>query len=452
MITIQQTQVFTGVSTTYITCPPGDRCAASAQASWPWCTAASCQYYGPVSISGTVFKDTNNNRVKDAFEAPSTDPYTISVSPSAGTQVVKSGPNYIVTGIGNTSLASGTYTVRIQDFGSSQLTEPASGNSFAVQAGRNQGQSTVICSTGGSANAQCVGDGSISNLHFGLSSQNPWIQSIGLDIRKDSGFQQEIPQNATCGAFASLPGEGGSPGIIYSGESSTSFGNGQASSTNWIVGGPTYPSSYTPTRPNLIRTSYNYLRSVAQSAAITPVDISAYCGGGGISNCALLPSLPNGLYIANGNLNLTGATYTFPANKNFVILVNGDLSIRHRILVPGGSTATFSSAGNITVDRSVGQSSASSTASDIEGFYSTDKNFIVDGIGSCGGGADLRLNIAGAVVVNAGFSGGTFQNNRNLCEGNAQCPAFAVKERLDFVLNAPEFIKHPSYIWQESAP
>ncbi|MEX2013726.1 MAG: hypothetical protein WD896_00005, partial [Parcubacteria group bacterium] len=322
-------------------------------------------------------------------------------------------------------------------------TEPAGATSpsFTVTVG-------PACNVGSSRNASCSG-GSVSNLNFGVSFASPWIQSIGSNIRKDSGFSQQIPQNASCGPYASLPGSGGSPGIIYSGDSTSNFGEGQASQTNWVVGGLTHPETYTPTRPNLIRTSYNYLLSVAKQANITPIDIADYCGVGGINNCTLSATLPNGLYIANGNLTLVGGTYTFPVNKNFVILVNGDLTIRHRILVPGGSTATFSSSGNITVDRSVGQASASSTASDIEGFYSTDKNFISDGINNCGTGTDLRLNIAGAVVVNAALGGGTFQNNRNLCAGNASCPAFAVKERADFVLNAPEFIKHPSYIWQE---
>ncbi|MCL4354735.1 hypothetical protein M1349_04720, partial [Patescibacteria group bacterium] len=119
--------------------------------------------------------------------------------------------------------------------------------------------------------------------------------------------------------------------------------------------------------------------------------------------------------------------------------------------VPTGSTALFSASGNITVDRSIGEAYNSNTSS-LEGTYSADNNFIADGYNNCSTQSDLRLNIAGNVIANAGGSGGTLQNNRDLCSGNSDCPAIYVNERPDFVLNSPGFIANPRLIWQEIAP
>ncbi len=356
------------------------------------------------------------------------------------------GGSYRVSSVTGGDLLPGTYKVNYSlPSGFSSSEPPGAVNpSFSVIVGPG-------CSVDGSRNASCSG-GSVANLNFGVSVINPWIQSTGNDIRVDAGFQNAVPAGASCGSYSSIAGAGGTSGVIYSGASSPSFGKGQASANNWIVGDPVNPETYSPTRPSLIRTSYSYLSSVAQAAAITPIDIASSCGSGGIANCNLSTGLANGLYIANGNLTLTGGGYSFPLNKNFVILVKGDLNIKEKIYVPNGSTATFSASGNITVDRAVGEASSTSTTSDIEGFYSADRNFIADGANNCNAGPDSRLNIAGTVVVNAALGGGTFQNNRSLCSGNNQCPVFSVIERPDFVLNAPEFIKHPSYVWQENAP
>ena len=202
----------------------------------------------------------------------------------------------------------------------------------------------------------------------------------------------------------------------------------------------------------MIKTSYAFLLAKTQRGNITPTDIASFCGGGGISNCTLSPSIPRGIYIANGNLKLVGGGFTFPLNANFVILVNGDLTISEKIFVPNGSTAAWAASGNIIVDKSVGETSISSAAGDIEGWLSADKSFIIQGTNDCAIGADLRFNVAGNIVVNAALAGGSFQNLRDLCAGNLQYPSFSVKERPDLILNSPEFLKQPNFTYQEIAP
>jgi hypothetical protein len=83
--------------------------------------------------------------------------------------------------------------------------------------------------------------------------------------------------------------------------------------------------------------------------------------------------------------------------------------------------------------------------------YSADNDFIADGANSCPA-ADLRLNIGGSVVANAGRSNGTFVNNRDLCAGNSSNHSVSFIERPDFMLNYPHFVKQNIRVWQEVAP
>ncbi len=289
--------------------------------------------------------------------------------------------------------------------------------------------------------------GNIINLNFGIAPYGPWIQSTRTDIRLDNGYNYYIPAGASCLSYASLNGGGVSNGIIFTGDTSASFGGGNAGqTTNWVVGGST-AELFAPTKGNVIRTSYNYVNAQIKQAGLTATSLTTtQCGAGGTASCVLsTTTLPNGLYIANGNLTLSGASYTFPANKNYVILVNGNLTINSQIHVPNGSTVTFIVSGDIIVDPTVGETITTSASPDIEGFYSTDKNFIT-------GSGSRRLNIAGSVVVNAGLTGGTFQLQRDLAAGNANCPAFSIQERPDFILNAPDIIRYQNTIYQEVAP
>lgn len=290
---------------------------------------------------------------------------------------------------------------------------------------------------------------SISNLNFAIAPAGPWIQSTGTDIRFDNGFNYYIPSGASCGSYASLNGIA-TPGIIFTGGSTANFGGGNASAPprNWVVGGSSYPELFTPSRGNVIRTSYSYINAQIKQAGLTPVDISGWCGI--LNNCVLGAGIPHGLYIANGNMTFSGQgnpkSYTFPAG-NYVILVHGNLTITSQIHVLNESTVTFIVSGDITVDPTVGEAVTTSVSPDIEGFYSTDGSFFT-GTGS------LRLNIAGSVIVNAARTSpaGTFQLQRDLGTGNANCPAFSVQERPDFILNAPNLIKYQNTIYQEVAP
>ncbi|MDO8621114.1 MAG: hypothetical protein Q7R31_02430, partial [Candidatus Levybacteria bacterium] len=386
-------------------------------------------------VSGNVFVDANKNKVKDTGEKNYTG--AITISSSTGSVAYQGNGNFKVS-----SLPEGTYTISYTNLPTGyQVSYPVNGPppSFDVIVG-------TFCSVGSSNSAACIGQGDIKDLNFGITNLTPWIQSVGLDIRIDSGFNNYIPSTALQ-PYASTLGSGGTPGIIFSGANSYDLGLGQASPNpyNWIVGGPIFPEIFVPKQTNVIQTSYAYQISTAQQNGLTPTDIDASCSFG-IGNCILSLSLPHGLYIANGNLTLSksgNSGYVFGVNQNYVILVNGDLTINRDITVPNGSTVTFAVSGNIYIDKSV---------TDIAGYYSADQGFIVLGTNNCSVASDVQLKVEGSVVVNAGQNGGTFQNQRDLCANDAFTPAVQFIERPDFIINSPQLIRFTRPIQKEVAP
>lgn len=386
------------------------------------------------TVSGNVFVDTNKNRLKDPGEQNYTGNITIS---SLGSVAYQGNGNFKVD-----SLPEGSYTISYTSLPTGyQMSYPVNGPppGFDITVGTS-------CSVGSSNSAACIGQGDIKDLNFGITNLIPWIQSVGLDLRMDNGFNSYIPASALQ-PYASILGSGGTPGIIFSGDNSYDFGLGQASPNpyDWIVGGFIYPEIFVPKQLDVIQTSYAYQIATADKNGLTPTDIAVYCSFG-IENCILSPTLSHGLYIANGNLTLSksgNSGYVFGVNQNYVILVNGDLTINRDLTVPNGSTVTFSVSGNIYIDKSV---------TNIGGYYSTDGNFIAQGINNCAVGSDVQLKVEGSVVVNAGLGSGGFQNQRDLCANNTTTPAVQFIERPDFIINSPQLIHFGSPIWKEVAP
>ena len=380
-------------------------------------------------ISGNLYIDTNKNGFKDVGEVNYTG---VAVAMSQGTITTRGDGTYTIS-----NLTPGTYT-----FSSSFLpsgyyyTYPLNGPppSFQVTVG-------PACTTNG-ANGSFCSAGNAINMNFGISNLRPWLQSTCGSIRDDNGITNPVPltQRALVTSLACA-----SPGIAFSGDGSASFSPGQSSSTNWIVGGLSYPEVYIPTSGTSLSLSYNNLLAKQQHARLTTTNLSTVCT---LSSCILPANLPHGIYTATGNVTLN--TYTFPANQNYIFLINGNLTIAGPILVPQGSgaTALFSASGNIVVNASVG-TVATSTQTSLEGIYSTDRSFIIPSAGAC---TDLRLNIGGNIITNAARTGGTFQNNRDLCANDATYPTVSFTQRLDLLLNTPTFLQQQESLTTEVAP
>ena len=387
--------------------------------------------------------DDNKDGIKNGAETNYTGNVNITATPVNGSFPSYAGGAYTINDVPTGTTYAITYA-NGPPLGYEMTYPPSVGApSFSVRVGAN-------CRVGGHNSATCV-LGNIINLNFGITNSVAWIQSQGSNVWFNSGINNPVPAGASCQSYMSYDGAGGTPGVMYSGTGSYDFGLGDASRLNWVVGGNAYPEPYTPSTPGIIKTSYAYISSLAAQNNITPIDMASVCGSGGLTSCTLPANLANGVYKANSRLVINNASYSFPPDKDFVIMVAGNLRFNGTIDVPTTSTVLFTARDDIHVSSSVGTTNQLSTAANLEGWFSADHSFYVDGAAVCPT-ADRRLNVEGAVVINASLKGGSFVNNRDLCNGNLQCPVFHVKERPDFTLNAPRFLQTSKRIYQELAP
>lgn len=385
------------------------------------------------TISGNAFVDLNKNGIEDNGEINYAAAPPITISPPGGTVTANANGSYTIT-----NLTPGTYSVIYGTpptgyYMTSPLTGPP--NAFSVTVG------DTGCTVNGAPGATCT-TGNITNLNFGISNTFPWFQSTCGDMRNDNGIVDNLPAGISA-IVATSPCT--TPGILFTGNANASLGKGTASSTNQVVGGATYPEVY-PSSYSPLSTSYPSLVSKAANAGITPIDVTTSPISCSLNSCTLPTTITHGIYIANGNMTLN--TFTAPANQNFIFLVNGNLTVNGPITVPVGSTVLFSVNGNITVSPTVGATPATTTST-LAGWYVAGGSFILPSAGNC---ADTRLNIAGTVVVNALGTGGTFQNNRDLCGSDTADPTVSFIQRLDMILNAPQFLEQQVTLSQEVSP
>jgi len=412
---------------------------------------ASVQIVPFFSIKGYVFVDQNKDAIKNSGESnyAGSPPLTISICPgrfcSSGGTPITATSGVFDTGY---TLPAGTYTVSASGL--------PGGYSFTTTPPTLAPTTGNPCSP---SNGSCDPNYNVYDLHFGISNSSPWIQTTGGDIYEKGGISNPIPSDTTCTGGSNMSISQNPidfPGIVFTGNGLANFGQGFPSATldnHWLVSGAvTFIQS---------QTSYASIKNKAQAANITPTALP--CDSGSYANGCVMPNdLEPGVYIADGNLKLAGtgtpASYTFPDNSDYVILVNGTLDIETEIHFSANhnSTALFTAAGDITVGGDVGTADSTSTAPTIEGYYSAGGNFIVENVlnnvknSNCPT-VDKRLNIQGSIVANANGSGGSFQLKRDMCE-NDLCPTFSIQARPDFVLNAPLFYQSPTRIWQEMAP
>ncbi len=378
------------------------------------------------TITGNIFSDANKNKIKDASE--SNYPATPGISTNKGTVTTNIDGSFTINNVlagavtvSYTSLPAGYY-----------LTSPLNGPppSFSVTIGPG-------CSVNGTPGAFCTA-GDITNLNFGITNTYPWFQTTCGDIRNDTGITDLLPLGQVALTTAATCS---TPPLAFSGDTNPTFGQGQASSSNQTIGDSSYPELFSS--PAVLATAYSSLLAKAQNASIIPTNLSSVCT---LTNCTLPNNLAHGIYLATGDVTLNADN--LKNNSNYLFLINGTLTIQGAITVPNGSTALFSTAKNIIVTPTVG-SAANATASNLDGWFIAGQSFIVNSQGNC---TDLRLNVAGSVVVNALGNGGTFQNNRDLCGNDTLDPTVTFTQRLDMILNAPQFLKQQFTISQEITP
>jgi len=423
------------------------------------------------SISGLIFVDANKDGIQNnGDQLYNGSPLLVSICPghfckTGGTPITATGGNF-TTGA-TPVLPAGTYTVSITALpGDASYSFTAGSSGFAIALGKPCPASEPSGSCDGPT-------GNVSGVAFGISNSNPWIQTTGGDVYMGGGIAYKIPNAApsTCGGANMSVADTYrvNPGVIYTGNGNASVGHGQFSPNpwNWAVGQNPFGEQFNLASPN----SYKDVSDTLNANNITPKDLSTVSGcsynpANNLTTCNLsTANLPSDKYKSNNNLKLTAdgspASYTFPTGKNYTFLINGNLDIETKISIPTNSTALFSASGNITVGANVGETASTttcvpsatgqSTGCDIDGYYSADGNFTVEGANNCPT-TDVRLNMSGAVVTNAdGMGTGSFNVNRDMCEQDV-CPTFSIVARPDFVLNAPATYLSPSRIWKAALP
>lgn len=398
------------------------------------------------TIQGTVFIDNNSdnsyNTGDTTYQGVATINYRL-VGPGTlwQTKTTSTG-SYSLTG-----LVRGQYDVQLEAI--SSYTPYPLGRTFRVTVGSGCAFPSIAL------DASCNASDNITGLNFGLSVKNSWIQTTGLDVRWDGGWTNNIPSGASCSSEASVIDSSSTPGVIVSGDKDSDFTPGKASFKEWLVGNPTYKEKYSKT--GRLQTSYTSMLSTIQKSGteIVPINHPTLGACADPNSCTLIGSTANGAFSVEGDLRISAGRIDTAETTQTVILVNGDVFIDGDIQVKDGNFLMVIASGKIIVNKLLGNttpSCSSSVTPDIEGVFVSDSDFDIPGNNNCQIGADRMLTLAGTVVVNAERNGGSFNNGRNLCDNNANFPSVKVRERPDFILNAPYYIQSQSTIWKEVAP
>lgn len=462
------------------------------------------------TISGNVFNDINKNEIYDPKGGPYTgsienysadactnlppNPCPISIVPadpstnssaSVATALNAStgSPAYYISNASGLppNLISGSYTVSYWYKPANYVfTWPVSGTGYIVSVGSGSGLNGCAPVA---QEVTCDSVGNAQNLNFGISNSIPWIQGVSADIRWE-GYQN---YNIPTGKFAELQGPDGpsfeAPGILFTGFTTPDFcqggqgnncpnqGDQNRGSSPWVVGGNPYVEYYAYTQRTIYgnRVASNYL------SILTDPDCTS---ANGTVTCNTLNNLPHGIYIASGNLVITGATQfgTSPL-KTSLISITGTITIQGTIQVALGSYLAMTSANDMIIDKSIGSNPANPQPTckppttvgsvsgpngcTLEGIYLIGGNIILQGYSTsttsnCAltplPSIDNVLYFSGSLFANTKFNGATFQNNRDLCQYDQQLPTIQLSYRPDFVLNTPLILKSSTNITQELTP
>lgn len=303
--------------------------------------------------------------------------------------------------------------------------------------------------------------GNAWNINFAITPTPPWYRTHGLDVRLPEIINY-IPITACEGAYATIQSTPVvtslsstlTPGIMISGSSplTLNFSPGSASVYNWKV-----QDTFTPPSGGKLQTSYNQIVSNVRKAGITPTLLRTASGGCPNENeCQPSVNLPSGdalVYLHEGDLRITN--WTVADNKQYLLLVNGDLTLGHDInggtIRVGNTNAALAIivSGNIRVDGSVGSRPfVCDDQTTIDGFFSSDHSFIVENSPCTTVG---MVKMSGGIVVDAAQQAGRFINNRDLCD-NTVYPSFSIRARPDMLLSMPELLKIQNIEYREVAP
>lgn len=402
------------------------------------------------TVSGGVFVDRNNNETKDNNE-----PYI------AGREVAlrQNGANYPAnsplfstanpqntnSGYSFSLLLQESYRVvynwtyavyQFFDAVGPVATPPGTNPFFQLNLDRPPAANCVQPNVG---NPGCFGFG-IPNLNFALReiTQEAWMQTFGGDVRLDKGITNEMPNGRNFSG--NIDSNRVQNGIVFG--SGIEIEPGNYNSRNWHVndsglGGLTN-----------IKTSYRNLKDAIQksgygdipSRTCSPCNISSLNQGRETVIFELNPSGGDTVLTSSAN------PYDVAPNKDYIILVPGNLRINTNIRVPANtrSTITFAVGGDITIDGAVTQ---------LQGIYTSTGDFIFDtqvNDLTTGDIPDVPIRVEGSIIVGDQLRKGVYGTTRALTDRESRdgingvggpTSTIDIVYRPDFILNLPAIIR-----------
>ena len=152
----------------------------------------------------------------------------------------------------------------------------------------------------------------------------------------------------------------------------------------------------------------------------------------------------NGRAYFAGTSQTIGTPWSVAKGEQIVVFVNGDLTVQAPIQVAQGGFVAFIVSGNITFANTLGNALPTSTTTVAEGVFIANNQIIIQGGIPAG---DLKFVGAGTFV---GWGGFQFPRKYLPTTLNNTNPTELFQFRPDFMLNLPDRMKHPIYIWQET--
>lgn len=156
-------------------------------------------------------------------------------------------------------------------------------------------------------------------------------------------------------------------------------------------------------------------------------------------------------YYRNGDLTIEDE-WDIGTGEEYVVFVNGDLNVNAETHVAIGGFLAFIVTGDVIVSPDVEHTVLTETTPLVEGVFIANGQIQLPSRGAANGG-DGRFVGEGSFV---GWSGivleRDFDDNGGRKVENNDKPVEIFRYRPDFVLNAPEEMRVPRYIWREVAP
>jgi len=243
-------------------------------------------------------------------------------------------------------------------------------------------------------------------------------------------------------------------GMIFNGAGSilTNQNTGKVSERGWLLNAAAAGADDVVYKSPALNLSYEKLLANQDQTKVSFREIT--CTG---NSCPAITE--SGVYhVTNGNPQsheiYTFAAQSVPAGRRVVVLVNGGVNLTNTISTSNGGIFILAAKDKITVQKDLGSTIyACNAPANLQGIFTTQDNFEVEGTNDCTQRKDKMLIIDGNVITNADLRGNErFINNRDLCEDNLEFPAVSIRQRPDFIVNLPDFAKSQKLIFKELKP